>query len=73
MAENRELTDLHDGPAFRIGKVSAGAIRDFRLADHVSLGAGGLVSVNFVPDELAALYGGQSPAGAMAFLRLKLD
>jgi hypothetical protein len=73
MAENRELTDVHDGPAFRVGKVSTGAIRDFRVADHLSLGAGGLVSLNFVPDGLAPLYGGHNPAGAMAFVRLKLD
>ena len=73
LADNRELTDLHDWPAFQVGKVSAGAIRDFRIADHVSLGAGGLLSVNFVADELATLYGGHNPAGAMAFVRVKLD
>lgn len=71
--ENRELTDVEDGPAFRVGKVSAGAIRDFRIAEHVSLGAGGLFSLNFVPDALAPLYGGNNPVGTMAFVRLKLD
>jgi hypothetical protein len=71
--ENRELLDVEDGPAFRVGKVSLGAVRDFRLAEHFSLGAGGLFSVNFVPDALADEYGGQNPAGAMAFVRLKLD
>ena len=73
MTENRELTDVEDGPAFRVGKVSAGAIRDFRIADHLSLGAGGLVALNFVPGALAADYGSRHPAGAMAFVRLKLD
>ena len=73
MTENRELTDVEDGPAFRVGKVSAGAIRDFRIADHLSLGAGGLVALNFVPDALAADYGSHHPVGAMAFVRLKLD
>jgi len=73
MTENRELLDIEDGPAFRVGRISAGAVRDFRIADHLSLGAGGLFSANFVPDPLAPLYGGHNPAGAMAFVRLKLN
>jgi len=71
--ENRELTDVEDGPAYRVGKVSLGAVRDFRIADHFSIGAGGLFSLNFVPDGLAAAYGGNNPTGAMGFVRLKLD
>ena len=73
LTENRELTQVEDGPAYRVGKVSAGAIRDFRMAGHVSAGLGGLVSLNIVPDALAPLYGGNHPMGAMAFVRLKLD
>jgi hypothetical protein len=73
MTENRELVDVEDGPAYRVGKVSMGAIRDFRIAEHLSLGAGGLFAVNFVPDGLAPLYGGHNPTGAMGFVRLKLD
>jgi hypothetical protein len=74
ITENRELLDLAEhGPAYRVGKVSLGAVRDFRLADHLTLGAGGLLAVNFVPDGLEALYGGNNPIGAMGFLRLKLD
>jgi hypothetical protein len=75
MTENRELTpDPHThGPAYEVGKVSIGAVRDFRIADHFSIGAGGLFSLNFVPDSLAPLYGGTNPVGAMGFLRLKLD
>ena len=73
MTENRELTDVEDGPAYRVGKVSVGAIRDFRVAEHLSLGAGGLFAVNVVPDGLAPLYGGHNPTGAMGFVRLKLD
>jgi hypothetical protein len=71
--ENRELTDVEDGPAYRVGKVSLGAVRDFQLTGHFSLGAGGLFSVNFVPDALMDDYGGHHPTGAMGFLRLKLD
>ena len=73
--ENRELTaDPHaHGPAYQAGKASIGAVRDFRIADHFSIGAGGLISVNFVPDAIAPLYGGNNPVGAMGFVRLKLD
>jgi hypothetical protein len=73
LTENRELTDSDDGPAYRVGKLSLGAVRDFRIASDWSIGAGGLVAVNFVPDALAPLYGGSNPVGAMAFVRLKLD
>ena len=73
MTENRELLDVEDGPAFHVGKVSLGAVRDFRIAGHLSLGAGGLFSVNFVPQALAAMYGGHDPTGAMGFVRLKLN
>jgi len=65
--------DIDHGPAFRVGKISVGGLRDFRIAEHFSLGVGGLLAVNFVPDGLAPLYGGRNPTGAMGFVRLKLD
>jgi hypothetical protein len=71
--ENRELIQGEDEPAFPVGKVSLGAIRDFPVAGHFSLGLGGLFAVNFVPEPLAPLYGGRHPTGAMGFVRLKLD
>ena len=73
ITENRELIDVEDGPAYRVGKVSFGAVRDFRIGKDLSVGAGGLFSVSFVPDRLAGLYGGHNPSGAMGFVRLKLD
>jgi hypothetical protein len=73
MTENRELIQGQDGPAYRVGKVSLGAVRDFRIADHLSFGAGGLFALNFVPEGLAPLYGGHNPTGAMGFVRLKID
>ena len=74
ITENRELIDAEEhGPAYRVGKVSLGALRDFRIADHLALGVGGLFAVNFVPDALRPLYGGSNPTGAMGFMRLKLD
>ena len=73
MTENRELTNIEDGPAYRVGKVSLGAVRDFAVAEHFSLGLGGLLAVNFVPDALAPSYGGHKPVGTMGFVRLQLD
>ena len=74
LTENRELVDSEElGPAYRVGKTSLGAIRDFKFADHLSLGAGGLLAINFVPDALAPIYGGHNPTGVMGFLRLKVD
>jgi hypothetical protein len=74
LTENRELLDVDEhGPAFTVGKVSLGAIRDFRVAEHLTLGAGALVAANFIPDGLAPLYGGNNPLGAMGFLRLKIE
>ena len=53
-SENNELLFVgsHHGPTFNVGKMSLGAIRDFRLANHVKFGVGALVSANFVPRQL---------------------
>jgi len=73
MTENGELVpSVANGLSYRVGKASLGAIRDFRIAPHVALGLGGLVSINVVPDSLVAAYGGHHPTGAMGFVRLKL-
>lgn len=73
-AQNNELTFAggHHGPTYDVGKVSVGAIRDFRVAPHVRLGLGAQVSQNFIPAALEPLYAGD-PRGAMAFIRLKID
>jgi hypothetical protein len=74
MTENRELVAIaENGPAYRVGKLSLGAVRDVRIADHLAVGAGGLFALNFVPSALAAIYGASSPAGLMGFVRLKLN
>ena len=54
-------------------KSARGVVRDFQVGNHFAIGAGGLVSLNFVPDALTPLYGGHRPAGAMGFVRLKLN
>jgi hypothetical protein len=61
------------GTAYSVGKTSIGVIRDFRLTEHVNLGAGALYAFNFVPAALAPLYGRSDPQGAMAFIRFKVD
>jgi len=71
--ENRELLGLDESPAYRVGKVSLGAVRGFRIADHLALGVGGLLAINFVPDALDPFYGSSNPIGAMGFVRLKLN
>lgn len=72
MTSGRSAPAFHHGPAFKVGKISAGAIRDFAVAPQVKLGVGGLLSVNFVPEGLRAEYGKSNPLGAMAFVRLKV-
>jgi hypothetical protein len=80
ITENNELVEIdheeteegHHGGAFTVGKVSAGAIREFRIVDQVKLGIGGSMSLNFVPEGLSELYGTSNPVGGMAFLRLKV-
>ena len=76
-AERIETDELlaaggHHGPVFDVAKVSAGLLRDFRVAEHVRLGVGGLYALNFVPRALQPSYGGD-PDGAMLFLRLRID
>ncbi|MEA3045302.1 MAG: hypothetical protein QOH47_3140 [Sphingomonadales bacterium] len=74
LTENDELTFAggHHGPVYTVGKVSVGAIRDFRVAPSVRLGLSAQYALNFVPGALRASYGG-NPGGAMAFIRLRVD
>jgi hypothetical protein len=75
ITENRELLEAEagHGNAYRVGKVSLGVVRDWRVAEHLSLGVGGLFAVNFVPDGLREAYGSSRPLGAMGFVRVKFD
>lgn len=67
---NPELSPADAAAA--VGKVSVGAIRDWRMGRHVNVGLGALHAFDIVPSALSALYG-SSPNGTMAFVRLKLD
>jgi hypothetical protein len=72
--ENDELGAAggHHGPVAAVGKVSLGALHDFRAAPHLRLGLGGLWAFNFVPAALESAYAGDRD-GAMVFLRLTID
>ena len=73
--ENRELVAsvAEDAPAYRVAKASLGLIRDFKVAEHVKVGLGGLYAVNFVPRALKDDYGSRNPHGAMGFVRLAVQ
>jgi hypothetical protein len=51
------------------GETSMGLIHDWQVAGHVKLGLGGLYAFDFAPASAIAPYG-ESPHGAMAFVRL---
>jgi hypothetical protein len=69
-AESLGNDDLLREPGVKgAGEISAGLIHDWRLADHLKLGLGGLYAFDFAPSSAAAPYGG-GPHGAMAFVRL---
>ena len=73
--DNDELLDAplaQSGPAFTVGKVELGAIRDFQIARHMKFGIGGQVARNFVGRTLSASYDGDQ-WGGLAFVRFKLD
>lgn len=54
-----------------VGRLSLGAIRDWRLATHALLGLGAVVSRNWPGDALSTSYGGDRSSGTV-FVRLKL-
>jgi hypothetical protein len=70
-AERIESDDLEPEAVHLASKASLGAVRDFPLRENISIGVGGLVSRNFVPDDIAPSYGGDQN-GAMAFVRLRV-
>ncbi|MEZ5972762.1 MAG: hypothetical protein R3C31_13210 [Hyphomonadaceae bacterium] len=69
--ETDELGATHHGPVEDVARLSAGAIRDWRINEHAVFGVGALVQQHFASDALEPLYGGD-PQGAMGFVRLKI-
>ena len=66
-AEWVENAELLAGQVSRAGAFSLGGIRDFALDPHWKLGFGGLYAFDFAPGHAGY---GQTPRGAMAFVRL---
>lgn len=60
------------GPAFTVGKVAGGVIRDFVIMKDVKFGIGAQAARSFTPAGLDASYGGDRWSG-MGFLRLKIE
>lgn len=60
------------GDLYTVSKASIGAVHDWRVAENVLLGVGGLYTVNQIPGGLEPVYGGD-PDGGMLFLRLKVQ
>ena len=68
--ENNELAA--SGATARVGKLSLGAIHDWRIAEHWKIGLGGSYDFVFVPSSLTPSYG-SDPHGAMVFTRIALE
>lgn len=64
--ETHDLSPTED--IFEVGKLSFGALREFRVSERMRLGLGALYSLNDVASALEPSYGG-SPDGTMIFLR----
>ncbi len=58
--------------AYGVGKISLGAIRDWRAAEHLKVGVGALYDWAFVPPPIGGVYG-PAPHGVMGFVRVKVD
>lgn len=73
--EQDELLGHHEGEdeaaVFDVGKVTVGAVRDFRLAENVRFGVGAAVSGFAIRDGLDVAYG--EPRGAFGFVRLRIE
>ena len=72
-AEWEENNELVPGGAVKdVQALSLGAIRDFRIAEHLKFGIGALYAFDVVPASLKPVYG-SDPHGAMIFTRLVAD
>ncbi|MDD5586448.1 MAG: hypothetical protein PHY92_05775 [Alphaproteobacteria bacterium] len=66
-----ENDSILEGEVIPVNKATAGYIRDFRIAEHVKFGVGGLASGYLYPDKIDRVYG-SNPVSYMLFVRLKL-
>jgi len=76
--ENVQKDELYVAPSplagrvFRVSSASIGYIYDIPVLTHLSLGFGGMATVDVVPRELESDYG-SNPISYMAFSRLKIQ
>ena len=70
-AESVQTDELAPG-VHTVARLSLGAIRDWRVQEHVVFGVGALVEDHLTPSALDTAYGGD-PIGAMGFARLKIS
>lgn len=56
---------------FDVSSVSIGYVRELYRSRGVSVGLGGLATVNVLPSELNGAYGSRTPLGTVVFLRLR--
>jgi hypothetical protein len=71
-AESIQSSELAPGPLRTVGEATLGAIRDFRVADNLKLGAGASYTFDFIPSALSPSYG-SNPHGTMLFARVIAD
>lgn len=57
--------------SFNVGSLSLGYIRELIRGHAVTIGVGGVGTVNVVPGALDATYGSRTPVGGMFFVRLR--
>ena len=55
-----------------MNEFSLGYIYDIPVVEHLKLGIGGVSTLDVLPSEMRAAYGGRAPLSFMAFMRLKL-
>jgi len=76
-AENAQKNELFEPPsplagaAYRVSSFSLGYVYDIPVAKHLALGLGGLATISALPSAIQSAYG-DSPAGLMGFVRLKI-
>ena len=64
----------HDGTSdrlFDVSSISAGYLRDFIVFGGVTVGIGGMGTLNVLPAALENAYGSRTPKGGLVFLRLR--
>jgi hypothetical protein len=69
---NELIAGSSNGPVETAGEVTIGIIRDVRLSAHTKVGFGGLYTFDVIPGALRPSLG-DSPRGAMALVRFKVE